>query len=226
MQKKQEINDKMKKNVKIVGSIVLSLMLVFMAISMAAASSEMVESRSETVTHAEGEDELIAVTSTLTTTTVGDNIDEVQANTQATTFASGASYLAFESTSSTTVYTADTVKKTEIKASTSTSLPKSFNAQQGINNLFDTHQNPGIEADMENIVYVGNEKYVFSSMAAFPLDGVQKNFAPSITFDPRSWGLSGLGITFGTSISNSIGAQGLDFTGSMDFETELSVGEN
>ena len=216
----------MKKNVKIVCSIVLSVMLVFMAISMAAASSEMVESSSKTVTHAEGEDELIVVTATLTTTTVGDNIDEVQANTQATTFASGANYLAFESTSTTTVYTADTVKKTEIKASTSTSLPKRFNAQQGINNLLDTHQNPGIEADMENIVYVGNEKYVFSSMAAFPLDGVQENFAPSITFDPGSWGLSGLGITFGTSISNSIGAQGLDFTGSMDFETEMSVGEN
>lgn len=216
----------MEKSVKIVGSMMLSLMLVFMTISMAAASGEMVESSSKTVTHAEGEDELIVVTSTLSTTAVGDNINEVRANTQATTFVSGAKYLALESTSRTTVYTPGTVKKTEIKTGTSTSLPKSFNAQQGINNLLDTYQNPGIEVNIENIVYVGNEKYVFGSMAAFPLDGVQKNFAPSITLDPRISGLNGLGITFGTSISNNLNAQGMYYTGGICFETEVSVGGN
>ena len=216
----------MKKNVKIVCSIVLSLMLVFMAISMAAASGEMVESSSKTVTHAEGGDELIVVTGTSSSIATGDNINEVRANTEAAAFVSGANYLALESTSRTTIYTPDTVKKTEIKTSTSTSLPKSFNAQQGINNLLDTYQNPRIEANIGNIVYVGNEKYVFGSMAAFPLDGVQENFAPSITLDPRISGLNGFGITFGTSISNSIGAQGLLYTGSTDFETELSVGGN
>ena len=210
----------------IVGMMCLALVMA-MAIPLAVASDEnWVLSCSETRVYAFGKGDLEVNTITSSEIAVGDSVEEIIANTQSRTSASGPHLLILLSNSIIKTHTSGYEKTTTISSWTSSGLPTAFNGEQAVNNILDTHRNPRIESNLENIIYLDEEKYTFGSKAAFPLDGDQRNLPPliTITLDPRSSELNSLGINFGTGISNNMNAQGLEYTGSMDFKTELSVG--
>lgn len=212
---------------KIVVGIMCLALVMTMAIPLAGAADEdWVFSRSGTLAYAFGEGDLEVITNTLSKTAVGDSVEEIIASTQGRTSASGVNYLILISNSMISKHTPGYRQTTTTESWTSSRLPIAFNGEQAVSNLLDTYQNPRIESNLENIVYVGNEKYTSGSMVAFPLDGGRKNLPPLITLDPRISGLNGLGMNFGTCISNNLNAQGMDYTGSTSFETKISVGGN
>lgn len=212
---------------KIVVGIMCSALVMAMAIPAAVASDEnWVFSRSQTLAYGFGEGDLEMYTNTLSEVATGESLEEIIANVQGWTTATGVKYLIFMCSSMITKHTLGYEETKAITSWTSSSLPIAFNGEQAVNNLLDTYRDPRIASNLENIVYVGNEKYTFGSKADFSLDGDQKNSPPSVTLDPRSSDLNGLDMTFGTCISDNANAQGLDYTGSMTFGTEISVGEN
>jgi hypothetical protein len=212
---------------KIVVGIMCLVMVMAMAIPAAVASDEnWVFSRSQTLAYAFGEGDLEMYTDTLSEVATGESVEEIIANVHGWTSATGVKYLILMCSSMIKKHTLDYEETKAITSWTSSSLPIAFNGEQAVSNLLDTYRDPKIASNLENIVYVGNEKYTFDSKADFPLDGDQKNSPPSVTLDPRSSDLNGLDITFGTCISDNANAQGLDYTGSMTFGTEVSIGEN
>ena len=210
----------------VVGIMCLALVMAIAIPSAVASDENWVFSRSETLAYAFGEGDLEMYTNTLSEIATGESVEEIIANTQAWTSASGVNYLILMCSSMIKKHTLDYEQTTTTTSWTSTSLPIAFNGEQAVSNLLDTYRDPSIASNLENIVYVGNEKYTFGSKAEFSLDGDQKNSPPDITLDPRSSDLNGLDMTFGSCISDNANAQGLDYTGSMTFGTEVSVGEN
>jgi len=212
---------------KIVVGIMCLALVMAMAVPSAVASDEnWVLSRSQMLAYAFGEGDLEMYTNTLSEVATGESLEEIIANTQSWTSASGVNYLILMCSGMIKKHTLGYEQTTTIASWTSSRLPIAFNGEQAVSNLLDTYRDPGIASNLENIVYVGNEKYTFGSKADFPLDEDQKNSPPDITLDPRSSDLNGLDMTFGTRVSNNVNAQGLDYTGSMGFGTEVSVGGN
>ena len=211
---------------KIVVGIMCLTLVIAMAIPLAVASDEdWVFSRSETLAYACGGGDLEVITDTLSKTYVGYSVDEIIASTQSRTSALGVNRLILMSFRLVERPTSGYKKTTTMNSWTSVSLPIAFNGELGINNRLDTYLDPRIESNLENIVYVGNERYTFGSKATFPLDGDTKNSPPDTTLDSRSSELDGLGVSFGTSVSNNLNAQGLDYTGSTTYETRMGGGD-